>query len=1126
MPSASSSNFDRQSHPGPSPLSQSPKNAVADQSAPKSSRKKGKKLAEKKPTIIDTEDSPSDGVQPSPPQPPAHKPRGRFTDELFIDDDVDPPEPEPETLDDPVDEADNDTAYDPNGWRNSIPIGASPPVKNTYLRPVSGSPPVAHKFAERGGFASASPPVSPPQRKSRPVSYGGHGVGSRRPSSEKSNRYGTSPLAQPPLPHLPQPHFYGTPDLNLGLGDWVNSRAKDDTVHFTAFDRVHTSLKDGKTASQDYLLVGSAGRLEITSLVGEKSQSVGSLVDLPGDVIGATLLPAKASPQSASGVFPLVVVITHGPKLDDEDHRQQYSGSSDGSDAVVADRQHPQYRSQAPQPDYQTRVDVYSLTTQERVATLFVSQPSPASTAFRGLPASPPSPIGELSLAVHGKYVVLSSGTSGEVYVFTAMLVGFQCLAKFWTTVQRRDLRKYSTSSGSADSDASPADPHRGQLSCPIPLVTISGRWLALVPPSSPSRPSINGYVPTSLVQNRVPGLHTLNAPAKPPATCIIESPDAESMLNKVARGVAKEVVKGARWLGEQGLQTWNNYWNQNASPPQTASPNNRLSQPQEQFYPSNVFPPTHAPDVSTPSDEPEMVSVIDLLHLEQKVQKAADNVAPVATFQPPGGCSFLSFSPVGLSLLTATRKGDIQYIWDLMQISHARIAGLVSNDPTATDTDSAHTSPRVRQIAKYARLSSSSIVDVIWTDPLGDRFAMLTRNGTVHVFDLPHSAFQWPPPRRAVRPQPHSPSLAPAGANEADLSGGVFASAMKFASKTQPIFSTLRGRTPSVGNTLGGMGGASMGLASATGVRGGKAVAVGLSKSVGAASDTVSHLRHAGENRVHLNSLARDPRPGRIIWSHSTNVATISILDEDCVRVYKLKRREVAGRQSQRAKVSVIDARRPREITIPSVQQVSGTDIGYSNFQSSPQKQMVSAHAQHPLSRAEIETNAPYQPFHSDKRVNLCIYRTAYAGEPNLMGDSFTSSRSQLLNMASKPPPMSTKPSSPTRWVFGDDILTTKITVRAPADSYSEHEDSSAALGAVLGSTIIRQAHPPPSDGSDPIEQIVITTRRKKGRPVGGGANSAKLGDLEEGNELIDDGDDGFFEDDCEVLDWAGDRV
>src|SRR5207247_9069093 len=114
-----------------------------------------------------------------------------------------------------------------------------------------------------------------------------------------------------------------------------------------------------------------------------------------------------------------------------------------------------------------------------------------------------------------------------------------------------------------------------------------------------------------------------------------------------------------------------------------------------------------------------------------------------------PNGCSFLSFAQNGLMIVTASKKGDVQHVWDLMQMRHCRARAFISDDSTSSGIVSNPPSLHVRQVARYARLTTSSIVDVIWTVPTGEQLAIVTKKGTVHVYDMPRDAFLWPPLRR-----------------------------------------------------------------------------------------------------------------------------------------------------------------------------------------------------------------------------------------------------------------------------------------------------------------------------------------------------------------------------------------
>nr|GFD59083.1 hypothetical protein [Tanacetum cinerariifolium] len=56
---------------------------------------------------------------------------------------------------------------------------------------------------------------------------------------------------------------------------------------------------------------------------------------------------------------------------------------------------------------------------------------------------------------------------------------------------------------------------------------------------------------------------------------------------------------------------------------------------------------------------------------------------------------------------------------------------------------------PHVRQVARFTRITVANVVDVAWSAPRIDKVAVVTDKGTVHMFLMPASAFQWPPHRR-----------------------------------------------------------------------------------------------------------------------------------------------------------------------------------------------------------------------------------------------------------------------------------------------------------------------------------------------------------------------------------------
>jgi hypothetical protein len=153
-----------------------------------------------------------------------------------------------------------------------------------------------------------------------------------------------------------------------------------------------------------------------------------------------------------------------------------------------------------------------------------------------------------------------------------------------------------------------------------------------------------------------------------------------------------------------------------------------------------------------------------------------------------------------------------------------------------------------------------------------------------------------------------------------------------------------------------------------------------------------------------------------------------------------------------------------------------------------------------HPLSRAEIETNAPYQPFHSDHRVNLFVHSS-----------SITSSESQIRTAFVIHHAPGTAATSE-RWVFGNEIPATKLNLHL--STYETFDDGGDGGQA---SQIYRQTT---TEGDGENEQIVSTTKPRKGKR--GNASASLSG----GNGGMDDAEELDFEDDVEFLDYATDRV
>ena len=903
---------------------------------------------------------------------------------------------------------------------------------------------------------------------------------------------------------------------------------------FYAFDTLTAAGGDGSETVDNVLLVGDEGSFDVFRVEKEKVCIIGYLQGLRGKVIGAKLVPRMAVDDTLHEYRPLAALIIHGPEsppfLPDNGglHRSRpaHSGleripSATGSPAsrpLSNDGERNQQLSR-----YQTTVEVFSLRTRERVSTLFSSPTVQMDNPVIGLSLSAPAPIGNLRVDANGKHVVVASAASGEIYVFgphvdrTAVGTGrvsFRCLAKIWTALQPHTNGGFSVSATSSEASTPGGDPEIGDVCLGNPIFSLSPRWLAYVPPKPSAHHSIEGRPYLAKHQAKPPGLYTNTAPPQPQTTCFVDTPEGDSLFNRMAREVTQEFIKGAKWVGDQGMQAWRNYWNK---PAQAETATDRFSHGREYFQHHNQpssqpFPPTHAQAnlQSQSGSEPILISLLDLSRFDKGHDASSvQRLHSIATFQAPLGCSFISFAPSGLQLLTASMNGDVQFVWDLMRMASDKSIPTPHSSSMKATGGGSFTSkgPHVRQIARFSRMTAAKIVDVIWTAPTGERLAILTEKGTVHMFDLPMSAFQWPPPRRPVGGRTVL-SDSEEDANQAKslyAATGAASHAVSAAVKmvnigARPLLAAARGRRSSSGTGAGAGAGSSSGPpGTSKGAQGGRIVAHGFSKSLGAASETINTLRSIGENRLHIpnGTLARS---GCARWLTGKEAGLISVVGGDMVRIQEVraktttmkggKRRSLVGGHLIEVKIPRTSDRplSPSHMTHPAIDPAESsprTLVGYWNVRSIVSANISGLHdGLHPLSYAEIETNSPYQPFHTDRRVGLFTYEatTQLASELDL----------------GIPGIVSTEP-----WVFGQDIGATRVNVSVPLatdhEGVVQEEDILGPMENILhrGKT------------SEEMDQLVMTTRRRKrGKDANGGL------------------EDGFFEDDCEVLDFASNRV
>lgn len=915
-----------------------------------------------------------------------------------------------------------------------------------------------------------------------------------------------SPSQNPALPHLPQAHFYSAPDVDLGLPQIRDKGEGTPVPSCCVFDNLGLAGAGGLRGAETVLLIGLRDSLNVFSVDKGRLDLIGRLGNLGGTVVGAQLLPSSARDDPARSLRPLVAIIVHGPSQIPRPNSRQRSGNNDDDalfDPSASMWQALDHTHQV-DPDsttpYETTVEVYSLATNEHVATLLRSPTFASSTSHHASSSENPRPDGEWRLRACGRFVTVASGKSGEVFIFecrnrsdSGSTLGFACIGKTWTSVLQKKPRSSSTSSTESEQpevnkgSGEKLDKGNGAI------LSLSHRWLAVVPPSTSTKTTTHASVDLQRSHHKPPGLSSHTSPPCPQPTCDLDTPDKESLLNKVARDVTQEFMKGARWVSDQGMQAWKNYWQK---PPDQLTalvphslPANATTLPQIQ----NPLPPTHANDEvgSRPINQRAIVSILDLEKLSaSQIAKKDVGLQPIAAFSLPDGCSLVSFTPNGLGLFTASAKGDVQHVWSLMRMAHG--GGVVPR----TDPSHAEKGPSVRQIARFTRMTVAKIVDVVWTEPGGERLALVTERGTVHIFDMPPSALQWPPPRRIARPSSASttstkpsPELEVAVPYNPPTSR--FGSAMDIVTgRTQPLLAAVRGGPASIGNPFSGFSG--MSLTAGAGIKSGKVVAAGFNRSVGAATGTVNTLRHLGENRLALPGPALAVTPGRVRWLTGRSRGAIAVTGGDTVRIHRIghstnqkpgKRRPSAV-GSKPVGLSLADtlknSARGKEGYGParSRQATGPLSAAHGFWQASSPRPTQRMDDDSLHSQAEIDTNAPYQPFHTDRRVNIYMYAddsTCYDGHG--YEDS-------------------------TPWVFGEAFPAIRMSAGAAVSNDTDDADFQQQ-GPI-------EKHVSVQGNEKEGQQIVITTRRRK----------TPKADVSEG------GDEEIFEDDCEVVDFADERV
>ncbi|KAK0646608.1 hypothetical protein B0T16DRAFT_375422 [Cercophora newfieldiana] len=1058
----------------------------------------------------------------------------------------------------------NSNSLSTREWTRGIPAGMAGSPGN-LISLVGESPPTAPSSYEdnRGGLtsgsgwssprpypsylpASASPPSAVGRR---PLSYhmdthyslsppDAHGhfasVAANRRSSMHSHLSHARGSPNPPLPHQPQAHFYGAPDIDLDPQQSKPGIQAGARGYYFGFDALPTAGGDVVPGKDSVVLAGYEGGLEVYSVAKRGVELVGSLKGLRGGVYHAKILPWTAA---GPDIFPLVAVVVHGPSI--QPPTPGLNAESD-YDAVSADRSEAMANvsndgSARDNPAnrispgfYQTTVEVYSLTTGRLVSVLLEAPRIPLKVPITSPIFKAPSPVGAFHIHADDGSIVVASGVTGECWIYRQAPVSsehglqIKCHGKVWTTLQQ-SLR--DTSPEAAGAGRIPVPPRPRPQSA---ILSLNGRWIAYCPATPSSQISLRAVVPVP-PNGRAPGLNSLTPPQLPPANSDVDLPLTESVMNKIMRDATQELIQGARWVGKQGLQAWNSYWNPQSSQP--ARPPTMVPQGwgglAAQSAETTQFPPTHGTVTPPVAKEPGIVSILDVESLG-----VSANVHPVTTFAIPQGCSFLSLSPSGLFLFTASSKGDVQTVWDLMRIQYTKASPIQGTGAAGSG------GPRVRQVAQFSRMTVARVVDVVWTRPNGERAAMVTERGTVHLLDLPSSAFTWPPPRRRTRAEEgKGPGAEGTTTSAVSIASNALSSVREVA---RPLMTRPRRSNSNALQTAGpGIG--------EYATHGGKVIAASISHSLGKTGNAINQLRHNGENRVSLPNTATMPMPSCVTWITGRKDHSLFVLGGGLVRSYPSKSRRSRAGDNKAPRLSRYQEfnvpRLPDDVLSPLIQRLIDPDE-YLDFtekdldggnntmvlhQFKARAPTYDLSAESSIPQAEIETNAPYQPFHTDRRITFWELEDSQGPTETQNQAASISSLMAAASLEDAPdsaPPRRKAPkgsrmaqiqqhtvadssaSSPSSgsygaWTFGQPIRATKLDMGFGDEesfniaSYDMRALPSSAMERVLYKT------------GDDDAQIVITTRRRRGA----------------GHAASQD-DDGFFEDDCEVLDFADQRV
>lgn len=784
---------------------------------------------------------------------------------------------------------------------------------------------------------------------------------------------------------MKQNHYFAVPGLDLGRGATKPDKGgkQAGSEHYCCcFDSFGNSGDAASAArARDALIVGWEGGLEVYRVLADKMEIVGRLEGLRGGVVGAKILPWSNLTGGSPSLLPLVALVIHGPM----------DGQARDDDDQLSDEEETTKH-------YQTTVEVFSLQTQKHVSTLYKSLPVALPEAKLGLFATVPEPVGDLRLDAKGSFLTISSGKSGEIFVFAqrregANMSNFRCIGKYWTSLQSRfDVQTKPSASTEHVSGGEVLEPQT------TPLLSLSGRWLAFIPPSSSSKISVQGTLALSEGYQQPPGVGSHLAPPQPLVSCDIVGLNAEGVLAKYSRQAAQEFLKASRRGIEMGMAGWREFTQ--------PSPPSRTSQRTEGG--EEVFPPTNAPgdDTRRATKEPAVIAIMDLERLLDAEESHAKHLPPpLASFALEDGCNYLSLSTDGLRLLTTSRKGEVSNVWDLRNAAHG------SYQTRDFGNGEAVMGPHVNRVQRFIRNSHAVVLDAAWARD-GNFVAMLTAHGTVHLHEISaraqdsqrrrrKSTVTATPADKADATVSLSTGLSPPSSN--GFLGGIRSGWQTMSTQV----SAMRAPNPAPENratfgiptTFAGF----REVTNAGAAAGGRAIARGLSQGYSAARIGAADVWHADDNKIKHKDAPNNVAARTVRWLRTRSGMSIAVTCGGKVFLYPVQR---VTRQRGETTFSGLKAESKgrREFGLPPIATTSAaTQSSRSNScaQQGPHGfwgLRAPAFTQHNVSDAKLqdsesdkahyETNPPFCPLYIDRRVSMLGFNSPSHGYDGGMHD------------------------------------------------------------------------------------------------------------------------------------------